>query len=72
MAKNKIMVVDDEPHMLELVKAVLESEGFDTVTASSGQEAIETLKKEKDISKDLDEKIINAAKEFLKVFKKTA
>jgi len=32
----------------------------------------ETLKKEKDISKELDEKISNAAQEFLKVFKKTA
>jgi F-type H+-transporting ATPase subunit alpha len=36
------------------------------------KDILETLKKEKDISKDLDEKINNAAKEFLKVFKKTA
>jgi len=36
------------------------------------KDILETLKKEKDISKELDEKINNAAREFLKVFKKTA
>jgi len=35
------------------------------------KDIFETLKKEKDISKELDEKINNAANEFLKVFKKT-
>jgi F-type H+-transporting ATPase subunit alpha len=35
------------------------------------KDIFETLKKEKDISKDLDAKINNAANEFLKVFKKT-
>ena len=35
------------------------------------KDIFETLKKEKDISKELDEKINNAAKEFLKVFRKT-
>ncbi|MDH3268148.1 MAG: F0F1 ATP synthase subunit alpha, partial [Ignavibacteria bacterium] len=36
------------------------------------KDIFDTLKKEKDISKELDEKINNAANEFLKVFKKTA
>jgi F-type H+-transporting ATPase subunit alpha len=36
------------------------------------KDIFETLKKEKDISKQLDEKINNAANDFLKVFKKTA
>jgi len=35
------------------------------------KDIFETLKKEKDISKDLDAKISSAAEEFLKVFKKT-
>ncbi len=36
------------------------------------KDIFETLKKEKDISKDLDAKISSAAEEFLKVFRKTA
>ena len=36
------------------------------------KDILETLKKEKDISKDLDEKINKAAQDFLKVFKPTA
>jgi len=36
------------------------------------KDILETLKKEKDISKELDAKINNAAQDFLKIFKKTA
>jgi len=45
--KKKIMVVDDEEHMIELVKAILETEDFNVVTANSGKECLELLKKEK-------------------------
>lgn len=38
-----IMVVDDEPHLVELVKAILDQEGYRIVTAESGQEALEKL-----------------------------
>ncbi len=42
---KKIMVVDDEENLLELVKTLLEQEGFEVVTASSGEECLEKLKK---------------------------
>ncbi len=37
---KKVLVVDDEPDTLELVKLVLESGGFETVLAASGIEAL--------------------------------
>jgi two-component system response regulator VicR len=43
---NKIMVVDDEPDVVDLVKLVLESDGFRVVTAYSGKEALEKIDKE--------------------------
>ncbi len=46
MAK-KILIVDDEPHMIELVKAVLTIEGYDVTTASDGKEGLEKLEKMK-------------------------
>lgn len=38
--KNKILVVDDNPHILEAVELVLDTEGYDvrTVTKSEGVE----------------------------------
>jgi len=47
MAKKKIMVVDDEQSLVELVRAVFGQEGFDVISAYSGQECLEKLKKEK-------------------------
>jgi DNA-binding response OmpR family regulator len=44
---KKILVVDDEPHMVELLKAILGAEGFHVVTANKGEKALELLKKEK-------------------------
>ncbi|MCK4532079.1 MAG: response regulator, partial [Candidatus Aenigmarchaeota archaeon] len=46
MAK-KIMVVDDEESLIELVTAVLEQEGYEIITAMNGEEALERLKTEK-------------------------
>ncbi|MCZ7404860.1 MAG: response regulator [Candidatus Methanoperedens sp.] len=37
---KKVLVVDDEPDTLELVKLVLESGGFETVLAASGMDAL--------------------------------
>ena len=37
---KKVLIVDDEPDTLELVKLVLESRGFKTMLASSGIEAL--------------------------------
>jgi CheY-like chemotaxis protein len=43
----KILIVDDEPHLQELVKAIVETGGHSAIVASSGQEALDILKKEK-------------------------
>jgi len=44
MPKKTVMVVDDEKSMLVVIKTVLEPEGFDVITASSGQECLDKLK----------------------------
>lgn len=41
-----ILAVDDEEHILELLEYNLESNGFRVLTAGSGEEGIEILKKE--------------------------
>ena len=44
---KKVLIVDDEPDTLELVKLVLESGGFETVLAASGKEALNELEASK-------------------------
>lgn len=41
--KRTILIVDDEPNILELLKFTLESEGFNVVQAKTGEEALEKL-----------------------------
>ncbi len=43
MAK-KIMVVDDEESLLELMRAILEIEGYEVITVDNGKKAVEKLK----------------------------
>jgi two-component system response regulator VicR len=38
------MVVDDEPDTVDLVKLVLETEGYEILVAYSGQEALDLIK----------------------------
>jgi CheY-like chemotaxis protein len=38
-----ILVVDDESHMLDTIRFILESNGYAAVTARSGEEALERL-----------------------------
>ena len=45
MAK-RILLVDDEPHLLLLVEARLKAAGYEVLTASNGQTALEMAKKE--------------------------
>jgi two-component system response regulator VicR len=40
---TKIMVVDDEPDLVDVVRLILESDGYEVVTASGGQEALEKI-----------------------------
>ncbi len=43
---NKILIVDDEPNILEFLDFTLAQEGFSVRTASKGEEAIEIFKSE--------------------------
>ncbi|MCK4928448.1 MAG: response regulator [Methanosarcinales archaeon] len=43
----KILIVDDEPDTVDLVKLVLETEGYQTSVAYSGAEALEKIKIDK-------------------------
>lgn len=42
----KILIVDDEEHILRLYREELQDEGYDVITASNGQEAVEKFEKE--------------------------
>jgi len=41
--KKTIMVVDDNPDIVTIVKTILEGKGFDVLSASSGQELLNLL-----------------------------
>ncbi len=46
MKNEKILLVDDEPDILNLLASVLESEGYEVVTAADGMEGIERFHQE--------------------------
>lgn len=46
MANQRILAVDDEEHILELVEYNLVMNGFDVLKASSGEEALEVIGRE--------------------------
>jgi two-component system alkaline phosphatase synthesis response regulator PhoP/two-component system response regulator VicR len=43
----KILAVDDEKHIVRLVQINLQKEGYDVITASNGQEALDKIASEK-------------------------
>jgi DNA-binding response OmpR family regulator len=43
--KATILVVDDEPHVLRLVKANLEPSGYKILTAADGEQAMQTIER---------------------------
>ena len=47
MSNEKILIVDDEEHIVELIKFNLDANGYRTITASNGLEALELAKNEK-------------------------
>jgi CheY-like chemotaxis protein len=48
MENNKtIMVVDDNPDIITIVRTILEGKGFNVLSASSGAECLEVLKSHK-------------------------
>ncbi|SHJ56715.1 two-component system, OmpR family, alkaline phosphatase synthesis response regulator PhoP [Clostridium cavendishii DSM 21758] len=46
MAEEKILIVDDEEHIVELLKFNLESSGFKVITAYNGIDALKIIKEE--------------------------
>ena len=46
MTNNKVLVVDDDAHIVELIKLYFEKEGFPVVTANNGRQALEQFKAE--------------------------
>ncbi len=44
---NKILIVDDEPDIVELVSYNLKKDGFRVTTASDGEEALKKIRKDK-------------------------
>ncbi|MBU1112369.1 MAG: response regulator [Candidatus Omnitrophica bacterium] len=47
MSKKRILVVDDEQALAELVKMRLETNGYEVLSAFDGQEALDKARKEK-------------------------
>ncbi|MBN3039115.1 MAG: response regulator [Candidatus Omnitrophica bacterium] len=45
MAK-KILVIDDEPHIVQLLKSRLQANGYEVVAASNGKEGLERVEQE--------------------------
>jgi CheY-like chemotaxis protein len=45
--KRKILVVDDEPHVVTYLETLLEDNGYETVAAANGKEAMERVKEGK-------------------------
>ena len=46
MRENKILLVDDDPSILEIIGSGLEREGYHVTTADSGKAAIELINEE--------------------------
>jgi two-component system alkaline phosphatase synthesis response regulator PhoP len=44
---KKILIVDDEPDILEFLQYNLRKEGYQVITAPDGQQAIQTAEREK-------------------------
>ncbi len=45
MLKEKILIADDDPDILDVIKITLETEGYEVLEAQNGQEAVEMVKK---------------------------
>ena len=49
MEQNKILIVDDDPNIREVVSVLLTSEGYNVVQAENGQVAVDLVKEQNDI-----------------------
>ena len=46
-ANTRILVVDDEPHIVKIVEARLKANGYEVITGTNGDEALAKAKEEK-------------------------
>ncbi|MFH0869559.1 MAG: response regulator [archaeon] len=44
---KRVLLVDDDPHLLELIKTVLKQKGYEVTVARSGQECLDWLERMK-------------------------
>ena len=44
--KKKILIIDDQEDLLELTQRILQSRGYDVVTMTDGEDALNIIKKE--------------------------
>ncbi len=44
--KKKILIIDDEDHVVTYLNALLQDNGYDTISASNGREGMEKMKQE--------------------------
>ena len=45
MAREKILIVDDDPDILDVLRIILEAEGYEVTEAHDGKEALDIIKK---------------------------
>ncbi|PIW67299.1 MAG: hypothetical protein COW10_06410, partial [Candidatus Omnitrophica bacterium CG12_big_fil_rev_8_21_14_0_65_42_8] len=45
MLKEKILIADDDPDILDVIRITLESEGYEVIEAHDGKEAVDMVKK---------------------------
>jgi CheY-like chemotaxis protein len=47
MAEKKILVIDDDPDILDTIMMILKSNGYNVITCMSGEESVEIAEREK-------------------------
>lgn len=69
---NKILIVDDNPEIREVLNVLLSSEGYDVIEAKDGQEAIEMANDEIDLYiLDIMMPLVNGYQACVEIRKKT-
>jgi len=68
---NKVLIIDDEELIRQLFADILKANGFSTIEASNGQDAIETFRKQRPVAVTLDLKMpyMNGAEIMLELKK---
>lgn len=51
LGTNSLLLIDDEPHVLAVGKAILSSQGFSVVCATSGEQALDLIRHANSIGK---------------------